>query len=250
MGFHFDHLDELKKLAHGREREIAAIVVEPARGMEATAFLKGLREFASEIGAVLIFDEITSAFRMCPGGIHLRLGVEPDVAVFAKCMANGYAMAAVLGRESVMQAAQSTFISSTNWTERIGPTASLATIKKYRENHVHEHIIKIGAAVQDVWRETAAKNGVDINVTGIPTLGAFGFKGETPMELNTVFTVQMLDLGFLGFRQFKPAFAHTMDDVEAYRKACDEVFGRIARHGVGLLESPRHHGGFYRLTKE
>ena len=63
-------------------------------------------------------------------------GSQPDIAVFAKAMSNGYAMAAVIGTEPVMQAAQSTFISSTNWTERIGPVAALATIRKYRREKV------------------------------------------------------------------------------------------------------------------
>ena len=105
--------------------------------------LVSLKEFANEIGAVLIFDEITSGFRMCAGGIHLNYAINPDMAIFAKSMANGYAMAAVIGTEKVMSAAQSTFISSTNWTERIGPVAAIASIEKYINENVANHIIKV-----------------------------------------------------------------------------------------------------------
>ena len=105
-----------------------------------------LKEFANEIGAVLIFDEITSGFRMCAGGIHLNYGINPDIAVFAKSMANGYAMASILGTEKVMSSAQNSFISSTNWTERIGPVAAIATIKKYISENVAGHIITIAVS--------------------------------------------------------------------------------------------------------
>src|SRR6267154_3283900 len=115
LPFHYNHIEELKAIANANRNELAAIVMEPQRGQQpATGFLENVREIANELGAVLIFDEITTGFRMNDGGIHLLSGVNPDIAVFAKAMANGYAMAAVIGIERVMQAAQTTFISSTN----------------------------------------------------------------------------------------------------------------------------------------
>ena len=127
--FDANNIDSLKAKTANKESKIAAIVIEPARGELAEAgYLQDLRNYADEIGAVLIFDEITSGFRMCAGGIHRAYDVHPDIAVFAKSMANGYAMSAILGVEKVMQAAQNTFISSTNWTDRVGPVAALATI--------------------------------------------------------------------------------------------------------------------------
>ena len=108
--FEFNDIDIVKNLIKGKEAEIAAIIIEPARGQDASiSYLKELKELSQSIGAVLIFDEITSGFRMCPGGIHRKYEVYPDMAVFAKSMANGYAMSAIFGTENVMQAAQSTF---------------------------------------------------------------------------------------------------------------------------------------------
>ena len=252
LPFTFDEIDTLKKKIAGKEKQIAAIIVEPARGEEASIDdLKRLKSIAEEIGAVLIFDEITSGFRMCAGGIHLRYGVSPDIAVFAKSIANGYAMAAVLGTEKVMQAAQSTFISSTNWTERIGPAAAIATIDKFVRYNVAEYIADIGNAVQKIWSDMAAKHGLDVHVSGIPTLGHFAFNDAFNRKKATFFTIKMLELGFLGFRQFKPSFAHTMADVTSYEKAVDAVFGEIAKKDPEtLLETPMAHDGFYRLTKE
>ena len=250
--FDANDIESLREKINGKEKQIAAIVIEPARGEHAPAgYLLALKELASEIGAVLIFDEITSGFRMCAGGIHRIYNVHPDMAVFAKSMANGYAMAVVMGTEKVMQAAQTTFISSTNWTERVGPVASLATIRKYQRLNVENHLIEIGNKVKQIWHESAKSNELEINVTGLPSLAAFGFKSPNAMALNTIFTIELLKRGFLGFRQFKSSFAHENVDLEKYRNSVNEVFAIIAADPTANnLDTPVAHTGFQRLTKE
>ena len=252
ISFDANNIESLREKVRGKENQIAAIVIEPARGEDAPpGYLQALRELASEIGAVLVFDEITSGFRMCAGGIHRNYGVYPDLAVFAKSMANGYAMSVVMGVEKVMQAAQTTFISSTNWTDRVGPTAALATLKKYQREHVEKHLIATGNRVKDIWRQAAVRSGLEINVTGLPSLGAFGFKARHPMGMNTRFTIEMLKEGFLGFRQFKPSFAHQSDDLDRYQKAVERIFPLLAADlECTELRTPKHHSGFQRLTKE
>jgi len=250
--FHFNDIAELKKQARGLEKEIAAIVVEPARGEDAPRdYLIQLKEFALEIGAVLVFDEITSGFRMCPGGIHLKYGINPDIAVFAKSMANGYAMAAVIGHEKAMSAAQSTFISSTNWTERIGPVAAIATINKYINENVAAHIIRIGNEVKKVWQEGADKYGLAVKISGLPTLATFSFADENNQAMMTFFTIEMLKKGFLGYRQFKPSFSHSDNYISRYKEAVDRVFYGIYKHdGNPPISTPLAHSGFHRLTRE
>ena len=250
--FHFNDIDSLRETIRGKENEIAAIIIEPARGEEApNEYLKTLREISSEIGAVLIYDEITSGYRMCAGGIHRRYGVYPDIAVFAKSMANGYAMSAILGTEEVMQSAQSTFISSTNWTDRVGPTAALATLKKYQETQADKHIISIGNKTQKIWQNAATKNNLNINISGLPTLSAFEFKSDKSMELNTRFVIEMLKHGFLGFRQFKPSLAHTDIELAKYNNAVESVFELLSQLPKDkILNSEIAHTSFKRLTKE
>lgn len=250
--FDANNIDSLRDKIRGKEKKIAAIVIEPARGEDAPAgYLKALRELATEIGAVLIFDEITTGFRMCAGGIHRNYGIYPDMAVFAKSMANGYAMSVVIGTEKVMQSAQTTFISSTNWTDRIGPTAALATLRKYQRLGVEKHLIETGNRVKQIWRTAGEARGLEINVTGLPTLAAFSFKSSNATALNTRFTIEMLKRGFLAFRQFKPSLAHHSTDLDKYQDAVDEVFGLLAADpAASQLDTPVHHSGFQRLTKE
>ena len=250
--FDANSIESLRGRILGKEKQIAAILIEPARGEDAPAgYLNALRELATEIGAVLIFDEITSGFRMCAGGIHRNYGIYPDMAVFAKSMANGYAMSAILGTELVMQAAQTTFISSTNWTDRVGPTAALATLRKYRRLSAETKLIASGSCVKQIWRETADGFNLKIKVSGLPTLAAFSFEGVNAPTMNTYYTVAMLQRGILGFRQFKPSFAHEQADLERYRKAVEEVFAELAADPeCASLDTPVHHAGFQRLTKE
>jgi len=252
LPFQLNDMDGLRAQIKGREKQIAAIIIEPARGEEAPGeSLRQLREIADEIGAVLVFDEITSGFRMCAGGIHRRYGIHPDIAVFAKSMANGYAMATVIGSERVMQSAQTTFISSTNWTDRVGPVAALATLRKYQRENAEQHLIKLGNQTKRIWAGAAERSGLAITTSGLPTLASFGFQHPQAVALNTRFTIEMLQRGFLGFRQFKASLAHGAAEMDAYASACDEVFGVLAalpEHA--LLDTPPHHSGFQRLTKE
>jgi glutamate-1-semialdehyde 2,1-aminomutase len=254
LPFRYNQVEELKAVVERHGKELAAIVMEPQRDQEpAPGFLPEVRRIASETGAVLIFDEITTGFRMTVGGIHLLLGVDPDMAVFAKAMANGYAMAAVIGRERVMQAAQSTFISSTNWTERIGPAAALATIRKHQRENVAQHLSRMGRRVLRGWREAARRTGLRLEAGGLPSLIHFELDHPRANTLTTLFAKLMLERGYLAFHQFKPSLAHREEHVDEYLAAATECFGllsdAIERNDADRRLSGAAAGrGFERLT--
>jgi glutamate-1-semialdehyde aminotransferase len=251
LPFHFNQIEELEHALGDRRDEFAAIVVEPVRNYDpASGFLERIKEIAEEIGAVLIFDEVTSGWRLNTGGVHLVYGVSPHIAVFAKAMANGYPMAAIVGTGDVMEAAQDSFISSTFWTERIGPIAALATIRKHRELNVPEHLVKVGKLVQQSWRDAALKYGLAVSVTGIPPLSHFSFDYPNGLAMRTLFTQIMLERGFLATGAFYAAYAHQESDVARYASVVDEAFGVIANTSEveKLLKGPVAHAGFYRLS--
>lgn len=253
--FHYNRLDQLEAIVREHRDSIGVIVMEPRRDEPPEpGFLEQVRQIASDIGAVLIFDEITTGFRMTAGGIHKLLGVDPDIAVFSKAMANGYAMSAVIGRASVMEAAQSTFISSTNWTERIGPSAAIATIRKYVRERAEKHITRIGAMVMKGWNDAAKRHGVPIHTSGLDSLCHFSFTSQDDASLVTLFDQLLLERGYLAFNQFKPSFAHQESHVRGYLKAVDEAFAEIAdaleaNDIAKRLKGPVVRRGFYRLTR-
>jgi glutamate-1-semialdehyde 2,1-aminomutase len=254
LPFRYNQIDELERIVSERGRDLAAIVMEPIRGVApAPGFLERVRQLATETGAVLVFDEITAGFRVNCGGAHRTLGIDPDVAVFAKGMANGYAMAAVIGIASVMEAAQSSFISSTNWTERVGPAAALATIRKHRANGVSQRLIALGGRVLKGWAAAAASRGVPIHAGGIEPLGHFTFETPEPQSVRTLFTQLLLDRGFLAVPAFYAMWAHQDAHVDQYLAAVDEAFGEIRRaldegSVARRLRGPVAHTGFRRLT--
>jgi len=254
LPFRYNHPQELSKILDDNSGEIGAVIMEPIRSEQPEdGFLDKVKEMAHRSGAVFVLDEISAGFRMNTGGAHLTLGVTPDIAVFSKAISNGYPMAAILGRRNVMEAAQSTFISSTNWTERIGPTAALATINKHRRLDVGQHLMSIGQNVQRGWRRIAERHGLDISVGGIPPLSHFSFLNDEPMCAKALFVELMLRKGILASTSFYAMYAHTDEHVSCYLDAADEVLGEMAQlqksgELASALSGPPATAGFKRLA--
>jgi glutamate-1-semialdehyde 2,1-aminomutase len=228
--FRYNHPEELRSIVEVHRKNLAAIVMEPIRSEEpAPGFLEEIRDIADETSAVLIIDEISAGFRLNPGGAHLKFEMVPDIAVFSKSIGNGYPMAAIIGKQDVMQSAQNTFISSTMWTERIGPVAAIATIRKFMEKDVHKHLKAIGSAVQAGWKEQAKKHGIQITIGGIAPLGHFTFDHPEALSIKAYFVQLMLERGFLASNLFYAMYAHNLIHVEQYLSSVGESFEIVAK---------------------
>src|SRR5512133_3237665 len=132
--------------------DIGAVIMEPVRTKALDVpFLRAIREFTGVEGIPLIFDEVASGFRCNLGGYHQLINVYPDIVTYGKAMGNGYAISAAVGKEDIMKAALNTFISSMQWSERLGYAAGLATIEKMRETEAQMKIQQIGGKVKTVW---------------------------------------------------------------------------------------------------
>ena len=250
--FSFNRLDQLENIA--ANHELAAVKMEVQRtNPPDPGFLEGVRDLCSDRGIVLIFDECTSGFRETFGGLHLKYGVEPDMAMFGKALGNGYAITATIGRRAVMEAAQSTFISSTFWTERIGPTAALKTLEVMERERSWERISATGLELRRRWQELADCHGLNISHSGLPALTGFAFNSTKGLEYKTLISQEMLKKGYLAGTSCYSCLAHTSDVIEPYVDALNEVFALIAECEAGrsvedLLEGPVCHGGFKRLN--
>ncbi len=252
--FNYNQLDSLAEIVRQQGARLAAVVMETTRLSDpAPGFLEGVRELCDRVGAVMMFDEISIGWRLCLGGAHLRYGVQPDMAVFAKAMGNGHPMAAILGRADVMQAAQESFISSTYWTEGVGPAAALATVHKMQRIDVPGHLVTIGTRFREGIQQIAARTAVPLKLTGLPALTYFGFDHPESLALQTLLTVRMLKHGFLSGVGFYPCLVHTTQHVDQYLAAAEEVFaelGQAVRQGdtVSRIGGPVRHSGFARLA--
>jgi len=228
--FRYNKLDDLESIVKEHQNDLGAIILEPIRNDNpVSGFLERIREIANETKAVIIVDEISAGFRMNSGGAHLLFNFEPDIAVFSKALGNGYPIGAIIGKKEIMDAAQNTFISSTNWTERIGPVAALETIRKHKKENVGRHLVYIGNRIQRLWNELSEKHSISIQVGGIPPLSHFTFQYENALNINALFIQLMLKKGFLASTTFYSMFAHNEIHVEKYAEALDEVFQKLKK---------------------
>ncbi len=142
---------------------LAAVVMEPCRRHDPDpGFLEFVRDGAHQHGALFIFDEVSLGWKLCYGGAHLKFGLNPDMAVFAKTLGNGHPIGAVIGTAQAMEGAHRSFISSTYWTEAVGPAAALATLEKMGRIDVPAHLARIGKKLQEHWRQLAEKHSLPV----------------------------------------------------------------------------------------
>lgn len=252
LPFSYNRFDELEALVAAHD--IGVIKMEVSRNQGPVGnFLQRVRELATARGIVLIFDECTSGFRQTYGGLHKLYGVEPDMAMFGKAMGNGYAITATIGRRGIMEAAQTTFISSTFWTERIGPTAALKTLEVMQSLQSWERITDTGRDITQRWCALAQKHGLSIDTNGLPALTGFSFNSPNAQAYKTLITQEMLSKGYLAGTTVYVCTEHTAETVAGYFDALEPVFALIkeceeGRDVKSLLKGPVCHSGFKRLA--
>ena len=254
LPFNYNDIDQLEALIKDNKDEIAAIKMEVSRneGPEDN-FLQKVRDLATENNIILIFDECTSGFRETFGGLHKKYGIEPDLALFGKALGNGYAISACIGRQDFMQAAQQTFISSTFWTERIGPSAALKTLEVMERTKSWETITETGNSISKRWKILSDKYELDINTWGLPALSGFTFNSKNDLSYKTFITQEMLKKGYLAANSIYVCTEHTQEIVDGYFEALDPLFKIIKDCENGLdiktmLDGPISHSGFKRLN--
>jgi glutamate-1-semialdehyde 2,1-aminomutase len=251
--FHYNKIGELEALIG--DGDIGVIKMEVSRNSPPQpGFLERVRELATRNNIVLVFDECTSGFRESFGGLHKIYGVEPDMAVFGKTLGNGYAITAVVGRREVMEAAQTTFISSTFWTERIGPAAALKTLQVMEREKSWETITAIGADIGERWQQLGSRHSLPLEISGLKAMIGFAIQSPDALKYKTLITQEMLKHGYLASTAVYSCLAHTPEIVDGYFDKLDGVFATIAKCESGveavdrLLEGPVCHSGFSRLN--
>ena len=250
--FNYNNFAELEALVNTHDIGVIKMEVVRNAGPEDN-FLQKVRLLATVRGIVLIFDECTSGFRETFGGLHKKYGVEPDMAMFGKALGNGYAITATIGKREIMEAAQTTFISSTFWTERIGPTAALKTLEVMERVKSWESITKAGLNIRQGWQKLADKYSLKIEHWGLPALTGFSFQSPDVLAYKTLITQEMLGKGYLAGNSVYVCTEHSADIVAGFIEELDPIFGLIkeceeGRNVMSLLKGPVCHGGFKRLN--
>ena len=234
FAFKYNDIGELKKLVN--KENIGVIKMEVARNTKPNiTFLKEVRELANKKNIVLIFDECTSGFRQSFGGLHKLININPDIAIFGKALGNGYAISAVLGKTSIMESAQKSFMSSTFWSDRIGPAAAIKTLEIMEREKSWERITSLGEKIFLIWKKLSKKYKLKLKISGIPSLAKFNFISKNSQAYKTYITQEMLKHNFLSTNAIYLSTSHNEKILKTYATHLDEIFYKISECGKGNL---------------
>ncbi len=250
--FRLGDIKQFKKIVKNHKNDLGVVIMEVQRYKDIDLqFLKEIRKITKEIGAVLIFDEISSGFRINIGGVHLLHNIVPDIVVYGKAMGNGFPIGAIVGKKKVMQAAQDTFISSSYWTERTGYVAALETIKFYEKNDVIDKISKKGLFLEKNLNNIFKKYNINIQMQGMASILSMNIQEKESNKIKTIFIQEMLKRGYLVATVLYISYAHKNKILKKYIQDADEVFKYISKNINSLnsiIDNKLSHTGFQRLN--
>lgn len=248
----------LGELLERHRGKVAAVILEPLRSeMPAPGYLQGVRDLCDEHATVLIFDEVSSGFRLDAGGVQRILGVTPDMAVFAKSISNGYPMAAVVGRREVMESAGRMFISSTYWSDTIGMRAAITTLREIRRREIPVYLANLGGEIQRRLNRVAEDVGLDVTCASLPVHPHLHFGEKDPLTLRKLATLYMQEMakrGCHGYPSFYLNGAQGTAELDQTEQAARETF-TLLKQGVEngtldrLLQSSLQEEYFRRLVR-
>ena len=251
--FEYNNYEALCNLVSNNK--IGIIKMEVMRNKPPTDdFLQKVRNLADEYNILLIFDECSSGFRETFGGLFQKFSVVPDLAVFGKTLGNGYAITAVVGKQQIMEAAEHSFISSTFWTERIGPTAALKTLEVMEREESWCKITETGLIYREQLQNISDDIGLELTISGIPALTSYSVTSDLQLFAKTYITQELLKNGILASTAFYPCTEHKQEHLEYFFKTLKPILEKIKKIESTrdpceqYLDGPLCHNGFKRLN--
>jgi len=232
--FEYNKIEQLENIIN--KKKIAAVKMEVVRNLQPKHnFLNKVQKLCKKKKIVLIFDECTSGFRQTFGGIHKFYGVEPDIAIYGKSLGNGHPISAIVGKSQIMKLANSSFISSTFWSERVGFVAALSTLEIMEKEKSWNYITKLGLKIRSKWEELAKKNLIKINISGIPAISSFSFDQNNDLY-KTLITQEMFKGGYIANNSVYVSTAHNQKILKNYYKIIDNCFSLIKKHELKKID--------------
>lgn len=250
--FNFNNIEELTRIV--KKHNIGIVKMEIFRNYPPTKdFLEAIQNLKKKYKFILIFDECTSGFRETYGGLHKKFNIFPDICIYGKAMGNGYGITAVVGKKEIMDYAQKTFISSTFWTERVGPTAALKTLELMKQIKSWKIIYKKGEYFKQRLSKLGQKYDLPIKVFGSNGIPSFTFESKDSLKYKTFITQEMLKSNILASNVIYISVKHSSKMFKDYFNCLELIFEKIAdcekTYKIDkLLEGPVCHATFQRLN--
>jgi glutamate-1-semialdehyde 2,1-aminomutase len=235
----YNDVDSVRAAAEQCADDLAGVLVSPFRhdaGIDQElvdpAFARYLRQLCDDTGAALILDDVRCGFRLHLGGSWEPIGVEPDLSAWSKAIANGYALAAVLGNDRFRSGAESTFTTGSFWFAAVSMAASLATLEALKSEDAVHHMQHQGEALRAGITAQADAWGFDVNQTGPPQMPFLSFAADQDFELADRFAAEAVLRGlFIHPRHnWFVSAAMTDDDLALALSATDQAFAALRKH--------------------
>jgi len=234
--FQYNDLEGLKRLVAENKGQVAAIIINAFRHdllhdseMPAPGFLEGVRALCDQEGIILVVDDVRAGFRLNLGGTWEMFGVRPDLICYSKAIANGYPLAAGLGREELRRAAENVYFTGTYWPSAVPMAASMATINTLREEGGIEQMRAMGQRLRDGLDQQARSLGIGITQSGPPAIPFLTFKADSAFERSRLFCGEAARRGvFLHpHHNWFMMTAHTERDIDQALAVTEEAFKAV-----------------------
>lgn len=238
--FTFNDLASLEAAAAAGGDDVAGIILSPFghdlpgtvdQQMIDPAFASGVRSLADRLDAVLIMDEVRTGFRLNLAGSWTDLGIEPDITAFSKAIANGFALGAVVGRDSLREAAASIYATGSFWYGAVAMAAAIANLNELRSFDSTGHMDRVGMLLRDGLQSQASSHGLEIVQSGPAAMPYMRFVDDADLRNALAFSDAAVRRGVL----LHPAHnwflstAHSEADIAAILERTDDAFAEVAR---------------------
>ncbi len=257
MALKYGDIKNLKKLFYKHGKSIAGIIVEVQRSREPNLeFLKLARKLCNKYKSVLIFDEVSSGFRINLGALYLNYNLKPDIVTLGKALGNGFPISAVMGKKNVMESAQGTFISSSYWTERTGFVAGLETLRQFKKKNVGGYLRNIGSYFDKNFKSLSNDLKLNFKNNGLISVPIISFNSgnkSIDLQIKTFLTQEMLKRGYIFSNAIYLSYKHNKKNIDRFFDNLYEVLRKNHKNFSPKffkkkLNGPVCHSGFKRLT--
>lgn len=231
--FSYNSIESLEKLFREFPKQIAAVIMEPMNSsFPSDNFLQQVRDLCDAQGALLIFDEVITGFRLAPGGAQELFGVTPDLTTLGKGLANGYPLSAIAGRADIMRLLEEVFFSFTFGGETLSLAAANVVLQKVKTQGVTEQLATTGKVLVETVSALIQKHNVSeiLGLSGHPAWTFLTFKDTAfypGYAVKTLFLQEVLKRGILTIGTHNISAAHSLKDIEVLGCVYDEVFGLL-----------------------
>ena len=227
--FKYDDANDFLKVLN-KSKEIGIVVVESARyNYPNKSFVNKINAICKQKKLILICDEITSGFRVCNSGAYKVVGFKPDLVVYGKGLGNGFAISAIVGKKKIMSSSINSFISSSNWSERVGFVAAIKTLDYIKKNKTWLHLNKIGLHIKKGWDKIFKELNLNIETSNFYPLVSMKLNyNDLNNYILTYFISDMLKKGYLVSSSIYISSSHTKKICNEYLKECRSTFKKIS----------------------